>query len=105
MYEKQRTIQQEISMSGIGLHTGNNCTMTFKPAPPEWDAYLGQYQMFYLGTSIGPVTISKKNGYLYYDDARCMEYEDGLFFRFDGEALDFRGETPTIGQRELYRIE
>jgi UDP-3-O-[3-hydroxymyristoyl] N-acetylglucosamine deacetylase/3-hydroxyacyl-[acyl-carrier-protein] dehydratase len=35
MYEKQRTVKREISMSGIGLHTGNNCTMTFKPAPPD----------------------------------------------------------------------
>lgn len=35
MYEKQRTIKSEISMSGIGLHTGCNCTMTFKPAKPN----------------------------------------------------------------------
>jgi UDP-3-O-[3-hydroxymyristoyl] N-acetylglucosamine deacetylase/3-hydroxyacyl-[acyl-carrier-protein] dehydratase len=35
MFEKQRTIQRPISMSGIGLHTGNSCTMTFKPAPPD----------------------------------------------------------------------
>jgi UDP-3-O-[3-hydroxymyristoyl] N-acetylglucosamine deacetylase/3-hydroxyacyl-[acyl-carrier-protein] dehydratase len=35
MFEKQRTIRKQISMTGIGLHTGNNCTMTFKPAPPD----------------------------------------------------------------------
>ncbi len=35
MYEKQRTIKKEISLSGIGLHTGVNCTMTFKPAQPD----------------------------------------------------------------------
>ncbi|MEA2031436.1 MAG: bifunctional UDP-3-O-[3-hydroxymyristoyl] N-acetylglucosamine deacetylase/3-hydroxyacyl-ACP dehydratase [candidate division Zixibacteria bacterium] len=35
MYQKQRTIRTEISMTGIGLHTGNNCTMTFKPAEPD----------------------------------------------------------------------
>ncbi|MEW6411823.1 MAG: bifunctional UDP-3-O-[3-hydroxymyristoyl] N-acetylglucosamine deacetylase/3-hydroxyacyl-ACP dehydratase [Candidatus Zixiibacteriota bacterium] len=35
MYEKQRTIKQEISLSGVGLHTGTNCRMTFKPAPPD----------------------------------------------------------------------
>ena len=35
MYEKQRTIKKEISLSGIGLHTGVNCTMTFKPALPD----------------------------------------------------------------------
>ena len=35
MYQKQRTIRAEISMSGVGLHTGNNCMMTFKPAEPD----------------------------------------------------------------------
>ncbi|MFQ5499348.1 MAG: bifunctional UDP-3-O-[3-hydroxymyristoyl] N-acetylglucosamine deacetylase/3-hydroxyacyl-ACP dehydratase [Candidatus Zixiibacteriota bacterium] len=35
MYDKQRTIKREISLSGIGLHTGNNCTMTFKPSAPD----------------------------------------------------------------------
>ncbi len=35
MYAKQRTIRREISLSGIGLHTGNTCTMTFKPGEPN----------------------------------------------------------------------
>jgi len=35
MLQKQRTIKRSISLSGVGLHTGNNCTMTFKPAPPD----------------------------------------------------------------------
>ena len=30
---KQKTIKQEVSLSGVGLHTGNKVTMTFKPAP------------------------------------------------------------------------
>jgi UDP-3-O-[3-hydroxymyristoyl] N-acetylglucosamine deacetylase / 3-hydroxyacyl-[acyl-carrier-protein] dehydratase len=33
MSKKQKTIQSEISLSGVGLHTGNNVTMTLKPAP------------------------------------------------------------------------
>ena len=32
MHLKQRTIKSPASISGIGLHTGKNCTMTFKPA-------------------------------------------------------------------------
>ncbi len=32
MLEQQRTIAKAVSMSGIGLHTGTSCTMTFKPA-------------------------------------------------------------------------
>jgi UDP-3-O-[3-hydroxymyristoyl] N-acetylglucosamine deacetylase / 3-hydroxyacyl-[acyl-carrier-protein] dehydratase len=35
MFEKQRTVKRRISLSGIGLHTGNTCRMTFKPAPPD----------------------------------------------------------------------
>jgi UDP-3-O-[3-hydroxymyristoyl] N-acetylglucosamine deacetylase/3-hydroxyacyl-[acyl-carrier-protein] dehydratase len=31
--EKQRTLKKETHISGIGLHTGKNITITFKPAP------------------------------------------------------------------------
>lgn len=30
---KQKTIQSEITLTGVGLHTGKEVTMTFKPAP------------------------------------------------------------------------
>jgi UDP-3-O-[3-hydroxymyristoyl] N-acetylglucosamine deacetylase / 3-hydroxyacyl-[acyl-carrier-protein] dehydratase len=30
---KQKTIKEEISLTGVGLHTGKEVTMTFKPAP------------------------------------------------------------------------
>ncbi len=33
MKEKQRTIRQPVSLSGTGLHTGKNVTLTLKPAP------------------------------------------------------------------------
>lgn len=33
MNNNQKTIKKEISLSGVGLHTGNEVTMTFKPAP------------------------------------------------------------------------
>ena len=33
MGKKQKTIQKEVSLSGVGLHTGNTVKMTFKPAP------------------------------------------------------------------------
>jgi UDP-3-O-[3-hydroxymyristoyl] N-acetylglucosamine deacetylase / 3-hydroxyacyl-[acyl-carrier-protein] dehydratase len=33
MTEKQRTLAREISLTGKGLHTGINVTITFKPAP------------------------------------------------------------------------
>jgi UDP-3-O-[3-hydroxymyristoyl] N-acetylglucosamine deacetylase / 3-hydroxyacyl-[acyl-carrier-protein] dehydratase len=33
MSSKQKTIKNEVTLSGVGLHTGNKVTMTFKPAP------------------------------------------------------------------------
>jgi UDP-3-O-[3-hydroxymyristoyl] N-acetylglucosamine deacetylase/3-hydroxyacyl-[acyl-carrier-protein] dehydratase len=33
MSNNQKTIKNEITLSGVGLHTGNKVTMTFKPAP------------------------------------------------------------------------
>lgn len=36
MLVQQRTIKQTASMSGVGLHTGTVCTMTFKPAPENY---------------------------------------------------------------------
>lgn len=36
MLLNQRTIQKEVSISGIGLHTGNQSTLTFKPAPENY---------------------------------------------------------------------
>lgn len=33
MAKKQKTIQKEVSLSGVGIHTGNEVTITFKPAP------------------------------------------------------------------------
>ncbi|MEP7145835.1 MAG: UDP-3-O-acyl-N-acetylglucosamine deacetylase, partial [bacterium] len=36
MLEKQQTIKKEITLSGVGLHTGNKSNMTFKPAPENY---------------------------------------------------------------------
>ncbi len=33
---KQRTIKKEVSLNGVGLHTGKNVTLTFKPAPTNF---------------------------------------------------------------------
>ncbi|MCB0729389.1 MAG: bifunctional UDP-3-O-[3-hydroxymyristoyl] N-acetylglucosamine deacetylase/3-hydroxyacyl-ACP dehydratase [Ignavibacteriae bacterium] len=33
MLALQTTIKSPVSLSGVGLHTGTSCTMTFKPAP------------------------------------------------------------------------
>jgi UDP-3-O-[3-hydroxymyristoyl] N-acetylglucosamine deacetylase / 3-hydroxyacyl-[acyl-carrier-protein] dehydratase len=36
MLVQQRTIKQPVTMSGVGLHTGSVCTMTFRPAPENF---------------------------------------------------------------------
>ena len=36
MLVQQRTIKQPVSFSGVGLHTGSICTMTFRPAPENF---------------------------------------------------------------------
>jgi UDP-3-O-[3-hydroxymyristoyl] N-acetylglucosamine deacetylase/3-hydroxyacyl-[acyl-carrier-protein] dehydratase len=35
MFEKQHTIRREISLKGVGLHTGNPTEIAFKPASPD----------------------------------------------------------------------
>lgn len=34
--EKQKTLKNETQISGVGLHTGKNITLTFKPAPENY---------------------------------------------------------------------
>ena len=36
MSNTQKTIKNEVTLSGVGLHTGNKVTMTFKPAPVNY---------------------------------------------------------------------
>ncbi len=36
MKRKQKTISRPVSCTGIGLHTGVECTITFKPAPENY---------------------------------------------------------------------
>lgn len=34
--KKQKTIKKEVSLTGVGLHTGREVTLTFKPAPEDY---------------------------------------------------------------------
>ncbi|MGD8540289.1 MAG: serine hydrolase domain-containing protein [Candidatus Aminicenantes bacterium] len=69
-----------------------------KPGPnkPEWQNYTGSYRILSWGRMAGRIVIiGRKDGYLTWNGARCHEYLPGLFFKYDGEALDFRGTIPT----------
>lgn len=74
-----------------------------------WNKYLGKYQIsfyaplllrgklaLYAGTLPGAfVKVSRTGNGMAIDDMRLLEYEPGLFFSIEGEALDFRSEPPT----------
>jgi len=74
------------------------------PKKPEWEKYQGEYEVLRYGVpSIYTATISINNGHLYFKDGKCTEHEPGLFFLYDGEALDFRSDPPMIGGIKLYK--
>ncbi len=66
------------------------------PDKPEWNAYLGKYWVHYWSKRAYDVIIHRQNGYLYLNEIRMVEeFEPGLFFTSDGEAVDFRHDPPT----------
>jgi CubicO group peptidase (beta-lactamase class C family) len=73
------------------------------PGRPEWQSYVGEYEVLWAGEPFTTISIETRNGYLYYNDGKCEEHEPGLFFRYDGETLDFRSTPPTFANLELRR--
>jgi len=71
------------------------------PAKTEWEGYLGQYEVIWEDNPVSDVTISIRNGYLYFRDGKCVERESGLFFLYDGEAIDFRSKPATFAAQEI----
>jgi CubicO group peptidase (beta-lactamase class C family) len=75
------------------------------PDSPSWAPYLGTYQIEMWERSADKATIHRKNGYLYLNNIRLItEFEPGLFFTSDGEAVDFRSRVPTWKNIRLKRI-
>ncbi len=77
-----------------------------KPGPnkPEWKPFLGAYKTLTWGRSFGfMVNIAVADGYLTFNGTRCREHLPGLFFTYDGEALDFRGTVATFRNILLIR--
>jgi CubicO group peptidase (beta-lactamase class C family) len=74
------------------------------PNKKEWNAHCGGYVIDVWGKPSQQVKIHSKNGYLYLDAIRLIvEFEPGLFFTSDGEAVDFRHPEPTWGNIRLQR--
>jgi CubicO group peptidase (beta-lactamase class C family) len=77
-----------------------------KPGPnkPEWKPFLGTYKTLTWGRTFGfMVNIAVADGYLTCNGTRCREDLPGLFFTYDGEALDFRGTVATFRNIALIR--
>jgi CubicO group peptidase (beta-lactamase class C family) len=73
------------------------------PNSPAWDAIVGQYQIDQWGRRAQQFIVHRKNGYLYLNDWRLIEFEPKLFFTADGEAVDFRRTEPTWRNIRLRR--
>jgi CubicO group peptidase (beta-lactamase class C family) len=68
------------------------------PAGPNsaaWDAIVGEYHIDQWGKPAQRFIVRRKNGYLYLNDWRLVEFEPNLFFTADGEAVDFRRREAT----------
>ena len=77
-----------------------------KPGPdkPEWKPYCGAYRTLMWGRMFGfMATITVVDGHLTFNGMRCLEHLPGLFFSFDGEALDLRGTIATFCNIPLIR--
>jgi len=73
------------------------------PNRKSWQQFCGHYEILWQGKPIDTVNVHVRNGYLYFDDRKCTEHQQGLFFTCDGEAIDFRGPTQTAANMILRR--
>jgi CubicO group peptidase (beta-lactamase class C family) len=73
------------------------------PAKPDWQKYAGEYDVLWEDNPTSTVTVSIRNGYLYFRDGKCEEYEPGLFFLYDGDTIDFRSTPATYANQEIRR--
>lgn len=67
------------------------------PNKPEWSKYLGEYEGDSYGVPFFKISVTIRNGHLYFNDRKCTEYIPGLLFTYEGDAVDFRTEPSTIG--------
>lgn len=73
----------------------------------EWEHYTGSYIRKRYGIGEKFYNVSIKHGALHFEganqDFQLTEYLPGLFFTPDGEAVDFRGPSPSFRNIKLYK--
>jgi hypothetical protein len=74
------------------------------PNKREWQEYLGEYTV---KTADTVVKVVVEHGYLYLSGwqggLRLTEYEPGLFFTADGEAVQFQNGRMSLGNRPFQK--
>jgi CubicO group peptidase (beta-lactamase class C family) len=89
--------QSDAAAGGAKLASG--------PNKEEWRPYVGTYRIRVFGQPARVAKIRILDGHLDLDGQRLEEYESGLFFTADGEALDMRNEPPTFRNIRLEKLE
>jgi CubicO group peptidase (beta-lactamase class C family) len=75
------------------------------PDKPSWAPFEGEYRIDHWGKPSMGVTVHRQNGWLYLNHIRLIvEFEPGLFFTSDGEAVDFRSPVPTWRNVRLHPL-
>ncbi len=74
------------------------------PDKPEWGRYVGKYRYKIQGAAAGFFEIHRQSGDLFLGYRKLAEFQPGLFFTSDGEALDLRGATSTWANIPLEKI-
>lgn len=72
---------------------------------PEWQKFVGEYSNKLYRDTI-KTSVAIKNGYLYASwggELKLTEYELGLFFTADGEAVIFQGDRMSLGNRPFLK--
>ena len=103
MFEKQSTLENESTVKGIGLHTGTQSTVTFRPAPintgvifrrvdldgtPEIPAHIDYVVDISRGTTLG------KNDFKVYTVEHVLAALAGL--KIDNVYVDIHGIEPPV---------
>jgi hypothetical protein len=73
------------------------------PNKPEWQRYVGEYDVIWEDNPSSMAAIEIRNGYLYFRDGKCEEIAPGLFVHYDGEVIDLRAAPFTYANQEIRR--
>jgi CubicO group peptidase (beta-lactamase class C family) len=101
-------------------NASDQMNVAFVPTPYEqtWQRYLGSYRFVFKGFKLtrfgqfvrdhdrqGQLRIHKQGDYLCLNGEPLAEHLPGLFFRPDGDSLDFRSDVPRLGSLELEKMD